>query len=107
MHSADVQIGKEYWVIVAGRLARVRVNHPAYRTVGRGCKEQTGWWTTMVSTGRLVRIRLDARLKRAPTVVRPDGGQCGCPHERGQPCQVCECALAAAQETARALRAEV
>jgi hypothetical protein len=55
MKKQDVQIGSTYIVKVSGTLAKVRIN---------GESPYGGWRGTNLATGREVRIRSAARLRR-------------------------------------------
>ena len=55
MKKQDVQIGSTYIVRVSGTLAKVRIN---------GESPYSGWRGTNLATGREVRIRSAARLRR-------------------------------------------
>ena len=55
MQKANVHIGSTYIVKVSGTLAKVRIN----REHQRG-----GWYGTNLATGREIRIRTAARLRK-------------------------------------------
>ena len=56
MKKADVVIGQKYVAKISGKLTVVRLDRHAI---------QGGWYATNVSTGRPVRIRTAAKLRRA------------------------------------------
>lgn len=61
MKKAEVQIGERYVAKISGKLTVVKL--------GRAC-DHGGWWAVNVNTGREVRIRTAAKLRRAANEPR-------------------------------------
>ena len=57
-HKTDVVIGATYVIRHAGELTHVRIDEEA----------RTGWYATNLKTGRVIRIKSAAKLRRIVTL---------------------------------------